>query len=283
MADISLARSRKLCTIEGCMRYLHARNLCKAHYETSRRYGTTPRPGPVRRHKYGPLCSVEGCGAEHDNNGYCAAHAMRNRRYGSPTGQPTGRKIRGPSPCHPCSIDGCIGHGRTKGLCPAHYQRLLRYGDPLMGGMLRTKKPPECKIEGCSSVVVSRSLCSAHYSTWRRLGDPLAKSEWAKKREGKLIDPDGYVHVYDPDHPNKRRGGRVPEHRHVMSKIIGRPLLTSESVHHKNGVITYNDPSNLELWVTSQPAGQRPADLVAWAKEILRTYPDELVSRLGAS
>ena len=29
---------------------------------------------------------------------------------------------------------------------------------------------------------------------------------------------------------------------------------------------------NLELWVTTQPAGQRPEDLVKWAREILALY-----------
>lgn len=30
--------------------------------------------------------------------------------------------------------------------------------------------------------------------------------------------------------------------------------------------------TDLELWVISQPAGQRPADLVEWAYEILARY-----------
>ena len=64
------------------------------------------------------------------------------------------------------------------------------------------------------------------------------------------------------------------EHRYVMEQMIGRQLTRKETVHHKNGVRTDNRPENLELWASSQPAGQRVEDLVAWAHEIIDRYED---------
>lgn len=86
--------------------------------------------------------------------------------------------------------------------------------------------------------------------------------------------------AYSPGHPRAKTRNYVQEHVIVMEKTLGRYLYPHEIVHHRNGVRNDNRPENLELWSTHHPYGQRPSDLVTYAKEILALYDNKITKTI---
>ncbi len=118
-------------------------------------------------------------------------------------------------------------------------------------------------------------LCNPHYHRQRLAGttDPPLK---ARAPKGTGVWRDGYYHPADQRTPS---GKRTTRGRHVMIAHLGRDLVAGETVHHRNGNRADDRIENLELWSTQQPSGQRVADKVAYAREILALYGD-LVDRM---
>ena len=79
------------------------------------------------------------------------------------------------------------------------------------------------------------------------------KRDWSPAwKGGRTVDSNGYVRVLvadDERHLVGRTisGGYVLEHRLVMARQLGRPLLKTETVHHVNGNKQDNSPENLQL------------------------------------
>lgn len=140
-----------------------------------------------------------------------------------------------------------------------------------------------CTVPNCERTHYAKELCQAHYSRraadsdvpdstpigmgykggrGRDNGPPIARQE----RSGRT----GYVHIWI----TKTRIG--VEHRLVMESHLGRRLETHETVHHLNGVRDDNRIENLELWSHAQPYGQRVADKLAWAHEMIRLYGEAI-------
>ena len=133
----------------------------------------------------------------------------------------------------------------------------------------RRKKCHTCRM---GKVKCAQDKCSRNiYKASARKGSGycqscLNKMESNPHWKGGKITTQGYTQLRQPD------GRYVFEHRLVMAAHLGRDLFEHENVHHINGVKTDNRIENLELWVTTQPRGQRASDLVEWAEEIIELY-----------
>lgn len=169
-----------------------------------------------------------------------------------------------------CSIVDCSRPVLAKGMCSLHYGRMKRTGTTEL-----KRYDPICTVEGCEAKHRSNGYCQRHYMRFWKNGDPGPVESTRRWRPERVVSPrDGYARVRAHGHPRADKAGMVLEHIVVMEQKLGRPLdwQAGEQAHHINGVKDDNRPENLELWVTSQPRGQRVEDLVEWAQEILRRY-----------
>lgn len=171
-----------------------------------------------------------------------------------------------------CRVEGCSRKSQGRPLCSMHYRRLRIHGDvgdveAVRGGRMGVVP---CSVPGCPRKYYANGMCSLHYNRGRTRDGDVGPAELLKGYGFRFYTDDGYVVVNDP----KRKRNKVLEHRLVMELHLGRELLPHENVHHINGIRDDNRLENLELWSKSQPSGQRVADKVAWAREILRLYGD---------
>lgn len=76
-------------------------------------------------------------------------------------------------------------------------------------------------------------------------------------RERKIwCDKHGYPQLTTPD------GRQMAMHRWVMEKKLGRHLLPTETVHHKDGDRKNYNENNLELWTGRHGKGWRAIDVL---------------------
>jgi len=209
-------------------------------------------------------CQVEGCGNPVRARGWCSKHYQRWSRTGDPLKNISERGVKGSAIC---SVSNCGEPAISRGWCSLHYQRWRRHNDPV-----GETKRGICSAAGCSEPHMAQGYCRDHYYRFRRYGNVEEGRKIAKRGSGTSNNGYHFTTVKLPNGVQRQVG----THRLVMAKHLGRELRPNENVHHINGDRSDNRIENLELWVKTQPCGQRPADLVTWAKEILSLYESEV-------
>lgn len=102
---------------------------------------------------------------------------------------------------------------------------------------------PKCLICGKDTKrQTGRMYCSLKCKGISRRGEkhPLWKG-------GIRSQSEGYIYIFNPQHPLHGSGGYVLEHRLVMEKHLGRYLTKQEVVHHINNKKNDNRIENLLL------------------------------------
>lgn len=213
-------------------------------------------------------CTHAGCNRNILAKGLCSVHYER-RRSGRDMDAPIVKRdaARG------CSVAGCNGKHREGGYCAFHIQR-LKHGTPLDAPRPVSRVAnPICSVSACEAPTHAGGLCNPHYrrmTAGRSLDTPIRPVNLPAGST--KTDGGGYI-------IEKASDGRwIGQHRLRMEESLGRPLTADESAHHINGQRDDNRLENLELWSRYQPAGQRVADKIAYAKEILALYAPQFLA-----
>ena len=108
------------------------------------------------------------------------------------------------------------------------------------------------EVFGCNDEVVRRAMIRLDLPRLAPKARPEKNAFWQGRNSHLYqVDADGYVLAKCPGHPYATKAGFVRQHRLVMEGILGRYLLPTEVVDHKNRDTSDNRPENLQLFASN--------------------------------
>lgn len=314
------------CVNEGCDKPIHvkARKLCRACYEVAWKAGFTDRV-PKGRTPSERGCDKDGCTRKHKALGLCRLHLDQERAAGNLLDEDLACTFAGCTRPRSAE-ELCLGHVRQKrkgkeltplkqyvkrdgtcpgpecsepihsgGYCSGHYWQASEGRELTPIVREPSLKGQPCIGKECTRKALTRDgLCRTHYQY--RLTDVAT---WDRPIPRKAPNGAGHLNV-DGYRVITVNGRNMMEHRYLAEKGLKRPLYEHEEVHHRNGNRSDNRTKglfvmddrgrlrsgNLEIWSTSQPAGQEIGPKLDWAMEMMEEYEpylmDEYLARMAA-
>lgn len=122
----------------------------------------------------------------------------------------------------------------------------------------------KCIIRGCGKPGDdAKGACGMHAQRFRRYGDYSYVTPEQERRK-RLREAQPRLGKCKKTTYLKFHGRHL--HRVIAEEMIGRKLYRREVVHHKDGNIHNNDPSNLEVMTQSRHINEHRQDLIVGRK-----------------
>ncbi len=143
------------------------------------------------------------------------------------------------TPCPTCGKMVYRNKSQRKTNLKAYCSRECSYDGLKKGGM---RACPVCSKEFWAAPSTPKIYCSKGCESVGSIKRPLDRIHNGRPAKK---DDQGYILLWEPDHPNSVTRGWQYEHRLVAEKKYGRFFSPKEHIHHLNGIKDDNRPENL--------------------------------------